>query len=1208
MPGFQRLIDQLQAYKKKYYLNQLLRGSIISVLLLLVAYLVFSSLEYSLRFSSPMRAVLFFAFLALLIGMVGTFVVLPILRLLDNRRQLSSEEAAQQIGTYFPEVGDKLLNTLQLSGLSADQNALIQASIEQRSQELGVFTFTDAIPLSQNQRYLKYLSIPFSVAILLWIFFPQLLRDGSTRIIQYQQDFVPVAPFQFQVTNNSLTAFRNEDFKLSLALTGSALPDAVYMEANGRRLKMIATGGGQFEHTFSKIQQDIDFRFEAAGFSSAKNSISVVNRPNLKNFNVRLDYPNYLGKSSDRLANVGNLQVPQGTRITWQFNTLDADSLQLSFESQSENLILQPSGNQLFEYQNSFLETEQYGITLFNEFSANREEISYLLDVIPDEYPTISLDQFQDTTLYQYVILGGNIADDHGLTELLLRYRITEAGQEPIERFETVSLNLNTTQISQSYYERWAVDTFNLEEGDKLEYYLQVFDNDGVNGRKATRTGQYTFALPSTEEIEENLDRIAQQTEGQLDKTLQQAQQLREKLKENQERLQGKNNLDWRDQNQLQQMLEQREQLEEAIQQMQEQLKENNLQQSTFNEPSPELQQKMENLQELLDEVLDPETKAMWEELKRLLEEQADKEQIQDMVEDLNRSEKNLEEELDRTLELFKRFQAEMQLENALDKLNELQEQQEELSEETGDENSETDDSSSENEGDQENQESGDEQSDSESNEENQNSDSQDNSESEEGSEEDSKESEGDEQSQGEENNPSDNQEDSSNEDEDSESQESESSESDQQNGQESTPKSDEQLRQEQEQLQKDFEEVQEELDKFRKMNQDLDRPNPVQDTFDEEQEIQKQQQNSEQQLQQGQRQQSQQSQQNATQQMQQMQDKLEQTQGGMSMQQMQENLDNLRDIVDNLVKLSFNQEELMQDFREVQLRDPRIVELSQRQLKLADDSEIIEDSLLSLASRVFQIQSFVTRELNSMNDHMDKTVEDLRDRNFNQALSEQQFAMTSMNNLALLLDDVLEQMQQQMAQAMGMGSGSGSGQGQDQSDGSGGDIGKLQEQLNQQIQDLKQSGKSGRELSEELAKLAAEQERLRQAMKRLQQMSNGTPGGEQLGGELSEIMQQMEETETDLVNKRLTEELIERQKQMTTRLLEAEKALREQDMEEEREGERASAYDRLVPEAFEEYIRAKEKEIELLKSVPLQLNPYYKKEVSDYFKRLNDN
>jgi len=64
---------------------------------------------------------------------------------------------------------------------------------------------------------------------------------------------------------------------------------------------------------------------------------------------------------------------------------------------------------------------------------------------------------------------------------------------------------------------------------------------------------------------------------------------------------------------------------------------------------------------------------------------------------------------------------------------------------------------------------------------------------------------------------------------------------------------------------------------------------------------------------------------------------------------------------------------------------------------------------------------------------------------------------------------------------------------------------------------------------------------------------------------------------------------------------------MREQNLDQERKGETAKDYDKEIPRAFEEYLRLKEKEVELLKTVPPKLYPYYKKEVNEYFKRIGN-
>ena len=201
------------------------------------------------------------------------------------------------------------------------------------------------------------------------------------------------------------------------------------------------------------------------------------------------------------------------------------------------------------------------------------------------------------------------------------------------------------------------------------------------------------------------------------------------------------------------------------------------------------------------------------------------------------------------------------------------------------------------------------------------------------------------------------------------------------------------------------------------------------------------------------------------------------------------------------------------------------------------------------------------------------------------------------MNNLALLLDDVLKQMQENMADAMGQPQ---KGEGQQKAP----SLSELQQQLNQQIKELKESGKSGRQLSEELAKLAAEQQRIRQALQKMEEKYGKGDDGKKPGDGLVE---KMEDTEIDLVNKQITTETIKRQREILTRLLEAEDALRERDKDEERKGETAKDYEKQVPKAFEEYFKLKEQEIELLKTIPPKLYPYYRKEVNDYFKRIGN-
>ena len=135
---------------------------------------------------------------------------------------------------------------------------------------------------------------------------------------------------------------------------------------------------------------------------------------------------------------------------------------------------------------------------------------------------------------------------------------------------------------------------------------------------------------------------------------------------------------------------------------------------------------------------------------------------------------------------------------------------------------------------------------------------------------------------------------------------------------------------------------------------------------------------------------------------------------------------------------------------------------------------------------------------------------------------------------------------------------------------------------------------------SEQFARMAARQEALRRQMEELMQKIKNKGG--QPGGDMTHLMEQ---TEKDLVNKRLSNETMKRQQEILTRLLESEKAEREREQDEQRKSTEAKTEFTSNPERFLEYKRLKEKEMELLITVPPSLTPFYKEKVNEYFNQL---
>ncbi|GAB3825156.1 DUF4175 family protein [Pontibacter rugosus] len=1093
-----QLLHQLQEFKQKFYLNMLLRGSIFAVGLLLSVYIVYSLLEYMFYFPEYVRAFLLFSFVAAVVYVFVRWIAFPISALTRLRQVLTDEQAAQQVGTHYPGIRDKLLNAIQMQHLDRT-NELIRASIDQRSQQLLSFQFKEAVNYRENKPLLKYIALPALIAFLIMLVYPAIFVQGTERIINYKTHYTPKAPFDFVVQNGALQTYRGEDFELQVAVKGDAVPGEVYLNYNGRRQKLTQNKAGFYTYTFKQLQRPVDFQLEGSGFFSDSYTLNLLSRPNLKDFRMLVQYPTYLKRQPEEIQNTGNATVPEGSTITWNFSTSETDSIKLAFDQPVLSIGAEKDGNS-FVASKAFNQSQNYSINLRNKHSANKEEISYQITTIPDRNPQITLEQFQDTALYTFMVLGGDVTDDYGLTRLALFYRIN-SDKNPQAKYKSQALPLNQ-QLSQTYYYQWNTAALAMQPGDKLEYFVQVWDNDGIHGPKSARTRTFELKVPDKRELQKELDSNSQSVASQLSKTLEKANQLERDLNKSGEKMKTKRDLNWQDKKQLEELAAKKKQLEQDINSMKELFEELNKKQNMLNEPNKQLAEKAQELQKLMNDLLDPETKKLYDELEKLLKQQQPNDrELQKLLSKLDNREKNMERELERALELFKQLQFEQKLENIANKLEEMGEKEQQLAQKT-----------------------------------------------------------------------------------------------------EQKQESKQELQQQQKELQQEFENVKEQMKDLKQLNDKLENPNNLdeQQQQQEQQSIEEQMEQSQEQLEKNQNKKASESQQKAGQKMQQMAKQMEQMQSSMSMAGMQQNLDNLRDILENLITLSFDQEELMKQFRSVNQSDPRFIELSQQQLSLRDNSKVIEDSLFALAKKVFQLESFVTREVATMNQSMDNSMQELRDRNVGRATGQQQLAMTSMNNLALMLNDALKQMQQAMQQMKGSMAGKQKG-----NQPKPGNMGELQQQLNKKIEDLKKGGTSGKALSEELAKLAAEQEALRNALKELEKQGQ-KPGEKGQNGDLGNISKMMEQSETDLVNKRLTEQTIMRQREILTRLLQAEKSAKERELDNKREAKTAQDVTRKIPPSFDKYLKAKEKQTELLKTIPPALSPYYKQKVNEYFQNIS--
>jgi len=170
-------------------------------------------------------------------------------------------------------------------------------------------------------------------------------------------------------------------------------------------------------------------------------------------------------------------------------------------------------------------------------------------------------------------------------------------------------------------------------------------------------------------------------------------------------------------------------------------------------------------------------------------------------------------------------------------------------------------------------------------------------------------------------------------------------------------------------------------------------------------------------------------------------------------------------------------------------------------------------------------------------------------------------------------------------------------------------------EQMKKQIEAMKKflegkkngknPGKNGSPF-EQLGRMAAEQAALKKRLLETSQELNKNGSGN--GNALKDVIKKIEKVENEIINNNISLSSIERQEEIKIKLLELDKAAKEQEEEEKRESkESLNEYKKNNSILFEEYLKIKNEETEMLKTIPANLKPYYKNKVNEYIKSIEN-
>ncbi len=807
------------------------------------------------------------------------------------------------------------------------------------------------------------------------------------------------------------------------------------------------------------------------------------------------------------MKNVGDIVIPEGSVLTYSFDVKNIDSLYFKV---GELYFPCEKTGEGFNYSFTAKKNEKYSIVGTNKYFNRQPLLNYTLTVIPDLFPGIDIKLASDSTSVTKFNYAGSVSDDYGFRKLTFNYSIYEKDDKtPTLKYTSVELPIDLSLSTQNFMFSFDFALLNVTSEQAIKYYFEIHDNDGVNGSKATKSQTFEYKPLSAKEINALVDKSMNDVESGIAESKRIANEIQNDLNKLQQKSLSDNVTNWEKSQMLKSIMDKQARLDDLIKKIQKENEAKNNIENSMKNQQQELLDKQKQIQQLLDSLLTDDMKKMMEEIQKL-QKQFNQSNFNQLQKDMQYNYKDFTNQLDRNLELLKKYQMEQKLKQTAEQMNDLAEKQEKLGEET----------------------------------------------------------------------------------------------------EKAKDKDSQDIKDKLQEQSDNFNNLSNEFNDMLEKNKELSEPMKLDELKEEREEIKSNFNQENQQMQQEKNKKASKTMKDNAKKIKEVGEKMQDMLEKNTEEEKAENEEDLRQIMDNLLKLSFDQENLMKRTSEVSVNDPTYLELANQQKNLQEDYKIVKDSLLALSKRAPQIGTPVNKELNAIFSNIDKANAAFNARSLSNITKNEQFIMTSTNNLALLLSEILDQMQNQDANSSSGGSKSKPSKGKKSKPGFS-DLKKSQESLKQQMEKMLQQLKDGMKdgdkqgqngKNKQLAQTLAQQEIFQQMLNDLINKTTLSPDAQK---QLNEINKLIEQNKNDLVNKNISPEMQIRNQKIMTRLLEAEKAQNQRDQDDKRESKESDEKYKNDPKFILKIQKDKFSTKENLNFDNLKLYNFYKTRYDIYLKQI---
>ena len=688
---YKNIVERLKKTNSRINLISTVEGFVKLVFFISIGLLAIVLVESVFNFGSEIRTIIFFLSLILVAVIFSRFVLQPLSKNIPSFSNFDIKKIAKLVGNSYPGIKDDLLNAVQLiSDKSANYSQeLVQAAFKKVYEKTEKSNFTETVRFEKWNKLKVALAV--SITVIFMVLFVPFLSNSFNRILSYDKEFVVPPKYILKLEPGNIDVTKGENVNVKIVPVND-IPAMVTLftrsaeQAAFEEINLLPDSNITFTHTLKSLNNSIEYFAGAEEVTTDVYKINVMDRPIVRKLEMTISPPAYTRLSSIVQIDNGSATVLPGTRLDYKITStkpLTAAELITSNDFKTEL--------QVDEYvatgKMNIKEKLNYYFQLTDTSDVQSENpIRYTINITEDEHPQVEITKPGENIelgLENVLPLNVDISDDYGFSSLTLQYQVTATSQTGGSESNSIPITISKSQKKQSVYYAWDIAPLNLKAEEIVSYFVEVADNDNINGPKKSRSKVYTIRIPSLDELFANADQKQNVAAEDLTQTLEEAKKLGEEMQQISDELKKDDRqITYEEKEKIEKTLQKFESMESKVDEIKKQLDEARKDLAENNLLSEETMQKYLELQDLMDQLSSEDMKQALEKMREQMENLM-RNQVQDEMENIQFNEEMFQKSLERTVNLLKRIQIEQKMDELIKRTEQLSEELSELNKET---------------------------------------------------------------------------------------------------------------------------------------------------------------------------------------------------------------------------------------------------------------------------------------------------------------------------------------------------------------------------------------------------------------------------------------------------------------------------------------------------------------------------------------------